>query len=102
FQTCSLPISLDASHLYVNGLHMNIGSQIFDTESYSVSMNQILNYVKEWQTKYGFELKVFNIGGGFGVQHTIEEAENSPETQLNIISQELMNLLDEYDIDRKS
>lgn len=90
--------ALDASHLKVNGLHMHIGSQIFDTESYAVSMNQILNYVKEWQTKYGFELKVFNIGGGFGVQHTIEEAENSPETQLNIISQELMNLLDEYDI----
>lgn len=90
--------ALDASHLNVNGLHMHIGSQIFDTESYAVSMNQILNYVKKWQTKYGFKLKVFNIGGGFGVQHTIEEAENSPETQLNIISQELMNLLDECDI----
>lgn len=90
--------ALDASHLNVNGLHMHIGSQIFDTESYTVSMNQILNYVKEWQIKYGFELKVFNIGGGFGVQHTIEEAENSPEKQLKTISQELMNLLDKYDI----
>lgn len=90
--------ALDAPYLNVEGLHMHIGSQIFDTESYTVSMNQILNYAKEWGSKYNFELKVFNIGGGFGVQHTVEEAENSPKTQLYIISQELMKLLDEYEM----
>src|SRR5699024_7332682 len=92
----ALADALEASYLNVEGLHMHIGSQIFDTESYAASMNQILNHVDKWQGKYGFQLKIFNIGGGFGVQHTIEEAENSPRKQLKKISQQLMNLLDEY------
>src|SRR5699024_9511549 len=50
----------------------------------------------KWQKKYGFQLKVFNIGGGFGVQHTSEEAKNSPKKQLKRISQQLMKLLDDY------
>lgn len=92
----ALAEALDASYLNVAGLHMHIGSQVFDTESYTVSMHQILNHVNKWQDKYDFQLKVFNMGGGFGVQHTVEEAENSPENQLKMISQQFMNLLDEY------
>lgn len=92
----ALKEALEASYLNVEGLHMHIGSQIFDTDSYALSMNQILSHVNNWQKKYGFQLKVFNIGGGFGVQHTSEEAKNSPKKQLKRISQQLMKLLDDY------
>lgn len=90
--------ALESEYLNVNGLHMHIGSQIFDTKSYAASMNQILSYVRDWCDKYKFEFNIFNIGGGFGIQHTAEEAENSPKEQLSIISQELMRLLDEYNL----
>ena len=94
----ALKEALNASYLSVEGIHMHIGSQIFDTDSYALSMNQLLNHVNNWQDKFDFQLKVFNIGGGFGVQHTLEETENSPREQLKIISQRLMALLEEYEM----
>jgi len=90
--------ALESEYLNVNGLHMHIGSQIFDTKSYAASMNQILNYLSDWRDKYQFELNIFNIGGGFGIQHTTEEAWNSPKEQLAVISRELMKLLDDYNL----
>jgi len=89
----------EAPFIQLEGLHIHIGSQIFETESYLLSIKQVLNYVKEWQEAFGFQLKVFNIGGGFGVQHTPEEKESQAGAQLEIITQNLMQLLDEFDLD---
>lgn len=90
--------ALNANYLKLNGLHMHIGSQITETESYETSMNQILRYINSWREEHSFEFNIFNIGGGFGIQHTTEEAENSPKDQLTIISDKLMKLLDEHEI----
>jgi len=90
--------ALNASYLKLEGLHMHIGSQIFGTETYVLAMKQVLSYVKEWQENFDFQLNLFNIGGGFGIQHTPEEKESSSKTQLEMISQKLMQILDDYDI----
>jgi len=89
---------LNASYLNLEGLHMHIGSQIFGTETYILAMKQVLSYVKDWQENFDFQLNLFNIGGGFGIQHTPDEKESSSKTQLEIISQELMQILDDYGI----
>lgn len=90
--------AIDAPYLELDGLHIHIGSQIFGTESYILSMEQVLKYVKEWQDEFSFELRIFNIGGGFGIQHTPEEEQSQSSLQLGIISKELMKLLDQYNI----
>lgn len=94
----ALNLALKAPYLNVKGLHMHIGSQITDTQSYEVSMNQILGYINTWREELDFEFTIFNIGGGFGIQHTTEEVDNSPKNQLNIISNKLMELLDDHNI----
>lgn len=94
----ALTLALKAPYLNVKGLHMHIGSQITDTQSYEASMNQILNYINTWRKELDFKFSVFNIGGGFGIQHTTEEVDNSPKKQLHIISNKLMELLDNHKI----
>lgn len=90
--------ALNASYLNLDGLHMHVGSQIFGTDTYVLAIKQILKYVKEWQEDFDFELKVFNIGGGFGIQHTPDEEQSQGKQQLEIICEELMTLLDDHDI----
>src|SRR5699024_11165227 len=57
-------IALETDYLQVEGIHMHIGSQIFDTETYLLAMKQVLKHVKYWEEAFAFQLKVFNIGGG--------------------------------------
>lgn len=88
----------EATYLKLEGLHMHIGSQIFETESYILSMTQVLKIVKEWQARFDFELNIFNIGGGFGIQHTPDEEKSQFKFQLEVITHELMKLLDHLEI----
>lgn len=88
--------AMEFPYIELNGLHMHIGSQIFGTESYVLAMDQILRSAKQWQADFRFELKIFNIGGGFGIQHTPEAEAVSPRRQLETICQELIRLLDLY------
>ena len=88
--------AMEAPYIQLEGLHIHIGSQIFETDSYLLSIKQVLSYVKEWQREFDFKLNVFNIGGGFGIQHTPEEEESQSEKQLETITADLMRLLDEY------
>lgn len=90
--------ALTAPYLELDGIHMHIGSQIFDTKSYVMAMKQVLKFVREWEKHSGFKLNVFNIGGGFGIQHTPKEEPSSSKLQLETISQHLMAILDEYDM----
>lgn len=91
--------AMEAPYIQLEGLHIHIGSQIFETDSYLLSIKQVLSYVKEWQKEFDFKLNVFNIGGGFGIQHTPEEEESQSEKQLETITADLMRLLDEYQIE---
>ncbi len=88
----------EAEYLQLDGLHMHIGSQIFESDSYILAMTQILKYVKEWHTQFGFNLSIFNIGGGFGIQHIPNGEVTSSKNQLEEIGQSLIALFEEYDL----
>jgi diaminopimelate decarboxylase len=66
--------ALAAPNLNVDGLHFHIGSGIFETEPYLKSIDVVLEYAAEITRKYGFPFKLLSIGGGFGVQYTLEAA----------------------------
>lgn len=91
-------LAQESEFLELDGLHMHIGSQIFESDSYILAMTQILKYVKEWQNLYGFKLNIFNIGGGFGIQHIPSGEATSPKKQLEEISHGLLELFDEHDL----
>ena len=91
-------IAQDSEYIELLGLHMHIGSQIFGTESYLLALDQLLRSAKQWYINFGFQMNVLNIGGGFGIQHTPDDEAVSVKRQVATISNELVKLLDLYDL----
>ena len=60
-------------YLKMLGLHSHIGSQIFETDGFKLAIERLLSQVKQWQGDFGFELKVLNLGGGFGIRYVPED-----------------------------
>ena len=54
------------------GLHFHLGSQIFETEPYQQAVRVVLDLAAGMGQEHGFELRELNIGGGFGVQYTVD------------------------------
>jgi diaminopimelate decarboxylase len=66
--------ALSSPNLNVDGLHFHLGSGIFETEPYLKSIDVMLEYAAVIKRQHRFEIKVLSIGGGFGVQYTLEAA----------------------------
>jgi len=64
--------AMSAPNLNLVGLHFHIGSLIFEAEPYQKSIEVVLNFAAEMKSKYGFELKELNIGGGFAIQYVLD------------------------------
>jgi diaminopimelate decarboxylase len=62
-----------AASLNLVGLHFHIGSQIIEIQPYQEAIETVLDFTDEMKQKYGFEIEELNIGGGFGVQYTLDE-----------------------------
>ena len=66
-------ITKSGKNLLLKGFHSHIGSQIFEIEPFSDSVEILLDkfqYVKE---KYKLELTELNIGGGVGISYTEDD-----------------------------
>jgi diaminopimelate decarboxylase len=72
--------ALAAPNLKVDGLHFHIGSGLLEFEPYLKALDVVLEYAAAIKQKYGFRLNLLSIGGGFGVQYTLEEAPPSIAT----------------------
>lgn len=59
--------------LKLKGIHSHIGSQIFNTESFTLSIGMVYESIDKWHQEYGFIPEVLNVGGGFGIRYTEED-----------------------------
>lgn len=62
------------------GIHVYIGSQIFDHKLLADTLSKTIDYALEASQKLGFELKQINLGGGLGIPY------NDSEKPFDIIS----------------
>ncbi len=69
---------LKKKHLCLKGFHCHIGSQIFEKQSFSVAAEKMLNFTAALRGSLNFTTEVLNMGGGFGVWYTDEDAKNTP------------------------
>lgn len=65
----------NSKFLKLNGFHAHIGSQIVTSDSFIKLAKKMSAFYKEVQDKYGFELGVLNLGGGFGIKYLDEDSE---------------------------
>lgn len=57
------------------GYHCHIGSQIFSVEPFLLCVKKMLSFCADMQRDFGFECKILDLGGGFGVRYTASDPE---------------------------
>ena len=65
--------ALALENISLMGYHCHIGSQIFECDPFCDAADIMLAYVAHIKEKFGFEAKILNIGGGFGVRYVDED-----------------------------
>ena len=65
------------------GVHQHIGSQILDSGPFEESARKMMNLTNSLKV-LGMDIQYINIGGGFGIQYTDEDA-TSPEEYANAL-----------------
>lgn len=61
------------------GIHAHIGSQIFELAGFVGASEKLVDLAANWQARYGFETKILNVGGGFGIRYTCEDQPLAPQ-----------------------
>lgn len=55
------------------GLHCHIGSQIFEVEPFCLAARRLIGLMGQIRRECGLEMKLLNLGGGFGIKYTEED-----------------------------
>lgn len=70
-------------YLELQGMHCHIGSQIFETAAFRLAAKKLADKMGEWQLHYQFHTTVLNLGGGFGIRYTEEDAPLEPSVYVD-------------------
>ncbi|MDD9138846.1 diaminopimelate decarboxylase [Fructobacillus sp. CRL 2054] len=69
------------------GVHAHIGSQIFELAGFEGEGEKLVDLAASWEKKYGYQTKVLNVGGGFGIRYTSDDRPLAPQDFVNTIIQ---------------
>lgn len=61
-----------APHLRLVGLHMHLGSPIFELEPYRLGLAAVLPFAAQMAEQYGLNLQELSPGGGFAIQYLVD------------------------------
>ena len=61
-------LSLDG--LDLRGVHIHIGSQIFDLRCYPAALDIVAGFLARARAEHGFEAATLSVGGGLGIAYT--------------------------------
>ena len=67
------------------GLHAHIGSQIFELAGFEGVADKLVEVASHWQAKYGYQARVINVGGGFGIRYVSVDHPLMPEEFVDAI-----------------
>lgn len=57
----------------LEGIHCHVGSMVFESSVFIRSAEIMLEFMKAVKDEYGFETKILDLGGGYGVRYTIDD-----------------------------
>jgi diaminopimelate decarboxylase len=76
---------LEMPGLELVGLHLHLGSPIFETEPFAEAVDVVFDFAARMRDAYGFKLLEFSPGGGFAVNYTAEQDAPSPDAYAEVI-----------------
>lgn len=76
---------LDMPGLDLVGLHVHLGSPIFETEPFAEAVDTVFEFAAEMRKKYNFEMLEFSPGGGFAVNYVPEQDAPDPDAYADVV-----------------
>lgn len=89
--------ALQKKNIRLKGYHCHIGSQIFEKKSFTTAVDKMVDFMKAMRDKLGFEAGVLNLGGGYGIWYTDEDAKVSCEGYADYLKAILARLKEHAD-----
>ena len=86
---------LGLANIELEGFHCHIGSQIFEYSSFSDAADIMLRFMKNVKDECGYEVKVLNLGGGFGVRYVESDPMIDYEENIKGLGGEIKKMCEE-------
>lgn len=83
----ALRAALQASGLDVRGVHMHIGSQIFDLGCYPAAVEMVADFLAGARDSLGFTAREVSVGGGLGIAYTDDDDPPTPAQFMQIVTE---------------
>ena len=62
-------VALSKKNLSFEGIHCHVGSMVFDSDVFLRSAAVMLGFIAEMKKVLGYEAKILDLGGGYGVKY---------------------------------
>ena len=80
----------------VLGMHCHIGSQIFETDSFSLAAEALMVKMISWRDDFDFVCRVLNLGGGFGIRYTEDDNPLNPSEYVEDMAKVVLSMTRTY------
>jgi diaminopimelate decarboxylase len=87
--------ALSASNLNLLGFHFHLGSPVPEIQPYELAIELVLRFAGEMGKKFGFDVREFDIGGGFAVPYTLDSKVPRTADYAIAVTDKLSNLVSE-------
>ncbi len=87
-----------SENLIFQGLHCHIGSQISDVAAFSLAARSMVQFAARLKYELDAPVKILNLGGGFGIYYTEEDAQLDPANFADSITSSVRSSLEEYNL----
>lgn len=94
----AIDYAIKCENINLRGLHCHIGSQIFDRAPFVLAAEIMLKLYKDVKDKYGKELDILNLGGGFGSKYKEDDKAVPYEDYMSAVSEAVHRCCKEYDL----
>jgi diaminopimelate decarboxylase len=89
-----------ASNLNLLGLHFHLGSPVPEIQPYQLAIELVLGFAQGMRQKFGFDLREFDIGGGFAVPYTLDSVVPATTDYARAVTGKLDGLVSELGLSR--
>lgn len=89
----------ELENINVSGIHCHIGSQIFELEPFKAAAEIMTDFICEVKDKLDINLKMLNLGGGFGIKYVKSDKPVKYDKYIKSVSEVLSKKCKEKNID---
>lgn len=94
-----IKLILTKNNLEFAGIHCHIGSQIFELKPFELAVEKMTDFIVKIKQETGIIVKILNLGGGYGVTYTSEDAPLKPVEYVQAIISKLKSCIQLKKID---